>query len=77
MIFDGKPIDDISDDEIDQLVREHISERQHLEYKVTLNHQDNSDRLELLRDIVSLAKRRFARLAVQYSKHDIGASKGL
>lgn len=55
MIFDGKPIDDISDEEIDKLVNEHISERQHLEFKSTLNHQDDSDRLELLRDIVSLA----------------------
>ena len=55
MIFDGKPIDDISDQEIDKLVAEHMSERQHLEFKVTLNHQDNPDRLELLRDIVSFA----------------------
>lgn len=54
MIFDNKPIDDISDEEIDELVREHMSERQHLEFKITLNHQDDSDRLELLRDIVSL-----------------------
>ena len=55
MIFDGKLIDDISDEEIDKLVSEHMSERQHLEFKVTLNHQDDPDRLELLRDIVSLA----------------------
>lgn len=55
MIFDGKPIDDISDQEIDKLVAEHMSERQHLEFKVTLNHQDNPDRLELLRDIISFA----------------------
>ena len=55
MIFDGKPIDEISDEEIDELVSKHMSERQHLEFKVTLNHQDDSDRLELLRDIVSFA----------------------
>jgi len=55
LIFDGKPIDDISDQEIDKLVAEHMSERQHLEFKVTLNHQDNPDRLELLRDIISFA----------------------
>lgn len=54
MIFDGKPIDDISDEEIDILVGEHMSERQHLEFKATLNHQDDSDRLELLRDIASM-----------------------
>lgn len=55
MIFDGKPIDEISDEEIHRLVSEHISERQHLEFKVTLNHHNDPDRLELLRDIVSLA----------------------
>lgn len=55
MIFDHKLINDISDEEIDRLVNKHISERQHLEFKVTLNHRDPPDRLELLRDIVSLA----------------------
>ena len=55
MIFDGKPIDDIPDEEIDILVSEHMSERQHLEFKATLNHQDDSDKLELLRDIASMA----------------------
>jgi len=55
LIFDGKPIDDVSDEEIDRLVNEHISERQHLEFKVTLNHQNALDKHELLRDIVSLA----------------------
>jgi len=55
LIFDGKPIDDISDEEIDELVGEHMSERQYLEFKATLNHQDDSDRLELLRDVVSFA----------------------
>jgi len=55
LIFDGKLIDDISDEEIDKLVKEHMSERQHLEFKVTLNHEGYKDRLELLRDIASLA----------------------
>jgi len=54
LIFDGKPIDDISDEEIDKLVNEHMSERQHLEFKVTLN-QNEPAKHELLRDIVSLA----------------------
>ena len=55
MIFDGKPIDEISDDEIDMLVKEHVSERQHLEFKATVNYKDDGERLELLRDITSLA----------------------
>jgi len=55
MIFDGRPIDEISDTEIDRLISEHISERQYLEFKVTINHQNDEDRLELLRDVSSLA----------------------
>lgn len=55
MIFDGRPIDEISDEEIDELVREHVSERLHLEFKVTINYKDETDKLELLRDISSLA----------------------
>ncbi|MFC1939913.1 helix-turn-helix domain-containing protein [Chloroflexota bacterium] len=55
MIFDGRPVDEISDDEIDELVSAHVSERQHLEFKVTVSHQNDEDRLELLRDVSSLA----------------------
>lgn len=55
MIFDGKPIDEITDEELDAIVQENIRERQHLEFKVTVNHRDDGDRLELLRDIGSLA----------------------
>ncbi len=55
MIFDGKSIADISDEEIVRLVEEHQEERQHLEFKLTLKHQDDKDRLETLRDIVSMA----------------------
>lgn len=55
MVFEGRSIDEIADAEIDQLVREHVSERRHLEFKVTVNHQDDQDRLELLRDIVSMS----------------------
>ena len=53
MIFDGKPIHEITDDEIDALVQNHIGERQHLEFKVTVNTKDDKDRLELLRDVAS------------------------
>jgi len=55
MIFDGKPIDEIPDEEINELVNAHVSERQHLEFKVTINNQNDVERLELLRDVTSLA----------------------
>ncbi len=55
MIFDGKSLYDIKDEEINNLVQSHVTERQHLEFKVTINHKEDSERIELLRDIVSLA----------------------
>ena len=55
MIFDGKPIDEITDEELDSIVQEHISELQHLEFKVTINYRDDNEKLEFLRDIASLA----------------------
>ena len=54
MIFDGRVLMEIGDEEIDVLVQEHVSEHQHLEYKVTLDLKEDSDKLELLRDIASL-----------------------
>ena len=55
MIFDGKSIHEISEDEIDAIVADGISERQHLEFKITIDHKGDGDRLETLKDIVSLA----------------------
>ncbi|MCL4424163.1 MAG: ATP-binding protein [Firmicutes bacterium] len=55
MIFEGKSISEITDEEIDSLVRDHISERKHLEFKATINYRDDDQKLELLRDIVSFA----------------------
>ncbi len=55
MIFDGRRIHEITDAEIQQLVNEHLSERQHLEFKVTINLKDDKDKLEVLHDIASLA----------------------
>lgn len=55
MIFDHKHIDEITDDEIKTIVDAHLGERQHLEFKVTVNHQEHEDRIELLKDIASLA----------------------
>ncbi|MCH8292913.1 ATP-binding protein [Candidatus Poribacteria bacterium] len=55
MIFKGKSINDITDDEIDALVQNRIGERQHLEFKVIVNYKEDEDRLEILHDVVSLA----------------------
>jgi hypothetical protein len=55
MIFDHKSITNITDDEIDVLVKENYSERQHLEFKVTINYKEDNERLEVLWDIVSFA----------------------
>ena len=55
MIFNGKTIHEIADDEIDALVQNHERERQHLEFKVTVEYRDDEKRLELLRDVASLA----------------------
>ena len=63
MIFEGRPVDEISDEEIAQLVKAHVSERQHLEFKATLGYKDDDARMELLRDVVSMAngRRRISR----------------
>ena len=55
MIFEGRSIRDITEEEIDRLVREHVAERQHLEYKATVNYKKAEEKIELLRDIVSFA----------------------
>jgi predicted HTH transcriptional regulator len=55
MIFEGKILEQISNDEIISIVNEHLSERQHVEYKVTINHRDDTDRFETLCDICSFA----------------------
>jgi hypothetical protein len=55
MIFEGRHIDEIQDQEFDLLVTDHYSERQSLEFKATYIIRDDENRLEVLRDIVSLA----------------------
>ena len=55
VIFNGKPINEITDDEIARLVAENLAERQHLELKLTVNHRDDAERLEVLLDVSSLA----------------------
>ncbi len=55
MIFDQRPLDEIPDDEIAGLVEAHVSERQYLEFKATFDYKNDDARLELLRDVVSMA----------------------
>lgn len=55
MIFEGRPLRDITDQEIEALIKEHTAERQHLEFKATYKFKDHKEKKELLRDIVSLA----------------------
>lgn len=54
MIFWGKILSEISNDEIKQLVFDHINENQNLEYKLTINYKCIDDKYEVLCDIVSL-----------------------
>lgn len=55
MIFDGRHVDEISDEEFEQLVVEKICESQHLEFKTAYAWQDETTRLELLLDVSSIA----------------------
>ena len=55
MIFEGKPLSHITDEEVFDLVRLQFREGQHLEFKLTLNLADPEDKREVLRDITSLA----------------------
>ena len=54
-MFDGRPVDDISNDEIVRLVQDHVAEQQHLEFKRTFDHKDDDARLKLLRAIAAMA----------------------
>jgi hypothetical protein len=55
MIFDHKSGHEITDEEIDLLVQDHVQERQHLEFKATVNLKSDEEKHEILRDIASLA----------------------
>ena len=55
MIFDGVPISQISDAQIDSLVTKHVVEQRCLDFKITILHKDDDEKLEALRDIVSFA----------------------
>lgn len=76
MIFDDRYVDEIEDDEFDALVKEHISERQHLEYKGTYKIKDDDDRLEVLRDIASLANGGGGYLIIGVQDDGTGAAAG-
>jgi len=55
MIFNGKSLASISINDIKDLIINKIGEKQHLEYKLTVNYKDDKEKLELLRDITSFA----------------------
>lgn len=55
MIFEGRFLSEITDEDIKQLVREHVVENQNLEYKLMLNHKTDEEKYEVLCDITSLA----------------------
>jgi hypothetical protein len=55
MIFDHKSVHEITDEEIDALVRNHLQERQHLEFKATVNLRSDDGKHELLKDVASMA----------------------
>jgi hypothetical protein len=51
----GGAINEITDDAVARLVPGHLAERQHLEFKLTVNHREDAERLEVLLDVTSLA----------------------
>ena len=55
MIFEGRSLDEISDEEIADLVEDCVAEQQHLEFKATFEHKEPAARMELLKDVVSMA----------------------
>jgi predicted HTH transcriptional regulator len=55
MIFDERLLNDISDDDISNLVQEHQQEDQHLEFKLTIDCKSHDGKFETLCDIVSIA----------------------
>jgi predicted HTH transcriptional regulator len=55
VIFDFKSIDEIGDQELEDIVAFKVPERQFIEFKATFLNKDDSQRLELLRDVVAFA----------------------
>lgn len=55
MIFEGRPLDEIRDEEIAHLVDAHVPEQQHLEFKRTFDRTSRDAKLKLLRTIAALA----------------------
>jgi hypothetical protein len=53
VIFDGKPIQEISDEELANLVKERVKEGQNLDFKRALNLRKDSDKFDLLRDVTA------------------------
>ena len=55
MIFEGRALDQVLEGELAHLVGTHVAERQHLEFKASVDHRSPEGRMELLKDVVSLA----------------------
>lgn len=55
MIFEGRPLDEIRDEEIAHIVDAHVPEQQHLEFKRTFDRTSDDAKLKLLRAIAALA----------------------
>lgn len=55
MIFEGRTLSLIANSEIESLVDHHIKERQHIEFKSTIDLKQECNKLEALRDITSFA----------------------
>ncbi|MBI4298562.1 MAG: ATP-binding protein [Chloroflexi bacterium] len=55
MIFDNKSLAQVTEEEIVAVVMEHTRERQHLEFKLTINLSNDDEKREVLLDIASFA----------------------
>jgi len=77
MIFDMRRLEEIEDAEVETFLDQGVSERIDAEYKVRLNHRDNEERAELLRDISSFANARGGYLFVGVSADQYGRPTGV
>lgn len=76
MIFDFQSANDISDAELASLVADGRGERQHLEYKAVVILDNDSRRLEFLKDVVSIANGGGGYLIVGINDNGTGNADG-
>lgn len=55
MIFENKLLENISNEEIEDIVQNHVREHQNLDFKITVSLSDDDSKREALRDITSFA----------------------